>query len=650
MSFLAITVVPVAVLAWLTWRIFEQDRALAQQAVRDRLEQSANVIIAELERDVAELEASLGAANPAAIVQPRDDAVVVTFTSDGTTVQPRGRLPYYPAISTEAALIAFGPGEELEFHHRDYPGAIRVFQDLSQSQSPRQRGEALVRLARAQRKNGQLDDALATYTSLGALGDLPIAHVPAQLLALDSRCALLVELGRAEALRREATLLAEGLRENKWRLDRASYLLYSNRAHAWLGASDDGIADSVVREAILADAVTDLWNDWNSMSRGDFPVRSRLTRWVGDSAVLVFWSASGDSLRALVARPQFLAARHVASWDRQRVRVSLIDSEGRTISGEGKASGSQSVTRSTGESRLPWTVRVASINAEAELAQLAGRRGLLLSVLGVTALLTVLGGYLTVRATARELAVARLQSDFVSAVSHEFRTPLTSLRHLTELLATGAVQDEDRRGRYFAMLSSETERLHRMVEGLLEFGRIAAGRRTYEFERVDATSLVKESVADFNREIEHSGRRVEIGSRALPQPRQVRVDREAIGRAIRNILENAVKYSAPTASVLVSVREENDRIAIDVRDEGAGIPLNEQAVIFDQFVRGSAAQSLNVKGTGIGLSMVRHIVRAHGGEMSLTSEPGNGSTFTMVLPVAEGASGQNATLRAGSRS
>jgi signal transduction histidine kinase len=257
----------------------------------------------------------------------------------------------------------------------------------------------------------------------------------------------------------------------------------------------------------------------------------------------------------------------------------------------------------------------------------------LLAGLGVLLLVVCAGGYVVVRAVTRELAVARLQSDFVSAVSHEFRTPLTSLRHLTELLESGKVDTEDRRRQYYAVLARETERLHRMVEGLLEFGRLEAGRRQYEFEEVNPVQFVTDVVTDFRAEIESTGRHVEMNVADLgPQAPHVRVDREAIGRAIRNLLENAVRYSIAPAPVSVEVTREGKRVVIRVRDEGVGIPREEQAMIFDQFVRGSAARALNAKGTGVGLSMVRHIIRAHGGEISVRSEPGRGSTFSVVLP------------------
>jgi len=631
-SFLAITVVPVAVLAWLTWRIFEQDRALAQQTVRDRLEHSADLIVAALERDLVQLEDQLAQSPPALLLAPNDPAVIVTFAGDRIDASPAGRLPWYPTMSAASARprAVFDAGEELEFRQRDYDGAVRFFRELSHSKDPVVRGEALLRLARVLRKSGQSEGALAAYDTLAQLEHVIVAGVPAELLARDARGGLLSDLGRKDALTREATVMAEGLKAGRWRLDRASWLLYSRRAHEWLGESDEAATESAASSALAA-GVDRLWEEWRGTPSGI--VAQRRGMWnTGDGSVLVLWRGSRDTLTALVAEARFIKARYGDEWNKQQVRVTLSDSEG-SVMGVAPKPGMHAAVRSAADTRLPWTVRITSLDSSADLAQLAGRRSLLLSGLTLTALALILGGYLTVRATARELAVARLQSDFVSAVSHEFRTPLTSLRHLTELLESGAVGTEERRQKYFATLSRETERLHRMVEGLLEFGQMEAGKRNYEFAAADPVQLVETVVADFQSEITATGRRVELGADGLtPGMHRVRVDREAFSRALRNLLENAVKYSNAPAPVSVDLSGNGSRVAIRVRDQGAGIPTAEQSTIFDQFVRGSAAKSMNIKGTGVGLSMVRHIVRAHGGEITIESEEGRGSTFTVHLP------------------
>jgi signal transduction histidine kinase len=636
LSFVAVTIVPVATLVWLTTRIVRQDRALEQQTVRDRLERAADLIVATVERDLARFQGDLTTGLDSASAG-RADAISISFIGDRVIADPRARLLYYPATSpsrSEPSGAVFASAEALEFQRQNYSAAISALAPLAQSRDSLIRAGALLRLARNHRKNQQPDRALAAYDDLSKLGNLPVGGVPAELLAREARCALLAESKRAVELLREATALQGDLTRGRWRLDRASYLFYANRARQWVGGSSG--AEDETRLAI-AGAVDRLWSDWQRARRGEISIGERRILWIDSVPVTVLTRASRDTIVALVAGPSFIEWRLRQVSTRENVAVSLTDPEGHRLIGASPTPGFPHVIRTAQESHLPWTLLVASANSSAELGHLADRRRLLLVGLALTALLTFAGGYFTVRATARELAVARLESDFVSAVSHEFRTPLTSLRHLTDLLENDAVTSDERRRQYYAVMARETERLQRMVERLLDFGRMEAGRRDYAFERLNVEQLVDDVVGEFRADIGASGRRIErLPTTGAAQLRQVEVDREAIGHAVRNLLDNAIKYSAPPAAVRIVIREAGARVAIRVSDEGVGIPEEEQRMIFDKFVRGSASREMNVRGTGVGLAMVRHIVRAHGGDVAVESELGRGSTFTIVLPLARG--------------
>jgi len=207
---------------------------------------------------------------------------------------------------------------------------------------------------------------------------------------------------------------------------------------------------------------------------------------------------------------------------------------------------------------------------------------------------------------------------------------LTSMRQLSEILAFGRVPSEDRRQRYYETLVHETERLQRLVEKLLNFGGMEAGKRQYHFESLDTAPLVEHVAKEFERQIAGSGRLIELHGTASGC--RIEADREALSIALRNLVDNALKYSPDFPTVWVEWERENESVAIRVRDRGPGIPASERKQIFHKFVRGSAATSGGVKGMGVGLSMVHHIVRAHGGEVRVASEPGQGSTFTLLLP------------------
>jgi signal transduction histidine kinase len=206
------------------------------------------------------------------------------------------------------------------------------------------------------------------------------------------------------------------------------------------------------------------------------------------------------------------------------------------------------------------------------------------------------------------------------------------MRQLSEMLALGRVASEERRQLYYETLVSETGCLQRLIESLLNFGRMEAGARQYQFQEHDAVSIVESVVGDFAPQVAAAGKHIEFVKTATPL--WIEADFDAISVALRNLLDNAIKYSPGRPTVWVACGFDRDRVAIGVRDQGFGIPDSERRTIFKKFVRGSAAAMANVKGSGVGLAMVSHIVAAHGGELTVTSEVGRGSIFTMLLPAA----------------
>jgi signal transduction histidine kinase len=334
----------------------------------------------------------------------------------------------------------------------------------------------------------------------------------------------------------------------------------------------------------------------------------------------------------VLAGPDYIRSIWAQALRGQFVQGGLVDADRQLAVGSFGNDG-QRVVRTTDVTGLPWMLYVTSADPTADSAFIAWRRRLLLSGFVVLALVLVAGSYFITRSIARELAVTRLQSEFVSTVSHEFRTPLTSIRQLSEMLAKGRVPTDDLRQQSYDILSHESERLQRLVESLLDFGRIEEGAFTYRFERLDAASLVDDVVAGFREAASAQGFQVELQKTDTPAP--IRADRDALCLALRNLLDNAVKYSPECRTIWVETLPADRRLAIRVRDRGIGIPTSEQRTIFDKFVRGSVSRDAGIKGTGIGLTLARHIVDAHHGEIRVESAPGQGSTFTILLPLED---------------
>jgi signal transduction histidine kinase len=252
-------------------------------------------------------------------------------------------------------------------------------------------------------------------------------------------------------------------------------------------------------------------------------------------------------------------------------------------------------------------------------------------VLGALSLLLSGGIWLTFRNVSRQMELARLKSDFVSNVSHELRTPLSLIRLYAETLEMGRVNTEEKRQEYFRIIRKESERLSAMINNILDFSRIEAGRKEYDFRETDIADLVHNTLESYRYQIEQHGFTFEEEI-ADDLPR-LRVDREAIARSLLNLVNNSLKYSVNEKFLRVSLYRENGAVKLEVLDHGIGIPRGEQRRIFEKFYRSGDPLVNNTKGSGLGLSLVRHIVEAHQGEIRVDSAPGQGSRFIITLPI-----------------
>jgi len=233
----------------------------------------------------------------------------------------------------------------------------------------------------------------------------------------------------------------------------------------------------------------------------------------------------------------------------------------------------------------------------------------------------------------RELRLSRLKSDFVANVSHELKTPLALIRLFAETLELGRVPTEEKKKQYHGIINKESRRLTQLINNILDFSRIEAGRKEYRFRRADAGAVVRDVVDAYRFPIEHLGFTLELDvADDLPE---MEIDPEALSQALINLLNNAIKYSLEEKSIRVSARREGDRVRVTVKDRGIGIPKGEQKRIFEKFYRVESALVHTTKGSGLGLALVQHITEAHGGHVEVVSAPGEGSAFTLSLPVRE---------------
>jgi len=286
------------------------------------------------------------------------------------------------------------------------------------------------------------------------------------------------------------------------------------------------------------------------------------------------------------------------------------------------------------------SVRLKNLTAE----QFARRNFMInLSLWIVMTLALIAAVTLMLRTASREMKLTQMKADFVSNVSHELRTPLASIRVLAELLNLGRVNQPDRVREYGAYIESEGRRLTNVINNILDFSRIESGRKLFQFESCDLKELVNGTLDAFAVHLKQNGFTLsyEAPQNALPD---VVLDPDAIALALTNLLDNAIKYSGDMKEINVSVTQSDGFVAVAVSDRGIGIAADEQEKIFDKFYRVSTGLVHDVKGSGLGLSLVKHIVVAHQGKITLRSKPGEGSTFTIHLPVEDQQSEHQAGL------
>ncbi len=624
--FLCLMLILGGALGWLGWRLLEQDRALERQRLQERLELAADGVAAALQQSLAGLESYLTFIPSSGAEGPPDGVLILHVNKRIVNVFPPGGLLYYPIIpdAEEPPDATFAPGEALEYRRNDPARAAEVFRELARSPNPGVRAGALLRLGRNLRKIGHHEEALRAYDDLAQLGQTAVLGLPAELTAREARCTVLETIGKREELRQEASLMHSGLWSGRWRLLRPAWEFYVEEAQRWSGQNALQGREQIA--LALSAAVESIYGQWivDPESRG-----SRIQR-IETGPVFISWEGTSDRLAAVLADPAYLNKMWTEAVRSLRVQGALIDAEGQVMIGSFSQNGPQAV-RTARIAGLPGTLYVTGTDHGAGEPGFAGRRRLLLFGFGLLALVLLSGSYFITRSISRERTVARLQSEFVSAVSHEFRTPLTSLRQLSEMLSKGRIPTEGLRQKSYDILALESERLQRLVESLLDFGRIEARAYRYHYEDLNPVKLVGDVTAEFQEKAAAQGYHVELEIAGEYPP--IRVDREALSLALRNLLDNAVKYSPECRTVWVEMAREQGHVAIRVRDQGIGIPASEQKNIFKKFVRGAGSRTAHVQGTGIGLAMAWHIVEAHDGEIRLESEPGKGSTFTVLLPL-----------------
>ena len=331
----------------------------------------------------------------------------------------------------------------------------------------------------------------------------------------------------------------------------------------------------------------------------------------------------------LIAKEWIAAEMNLLSGTRL---VAILDEVARPVYGEPQPQTPFQYEASFGRTLYAWRIQitprnVAELRKQAETERLLGLLLVPVSTVIIAVGLSVL--WLSVRAERR---TSQLKSDFIANVSHELKTPLSLIRMFAELLATGKHKGEGMAREYAGIITRESDRLSHLIDNVLDFARLERGKASYRFAEGRLEEVVARALDVLRHRLEKE--KMRLGTDIEPALPPVRMDEDAMTLVLLNLVDNAVKYAGDGGEVSVRLRRAPGAVALTVSDRGAGISPDEQQRIFERFYRAESARTRNVRGSGIGLALVKHIAEAHGGRVEVESVPGNGSTFTVFVPVA----------------
>jgi len=314
-------------------------------------------------------------------------------------------------------------------------------------------------------------------------------------------------------------------------------------------------------------------------------------------------------------------------------KVNVVDDDGRVVFGPPLSKSDLIVAKRFPTTLYAWRLQVAP-TASSELADKARRRRLLeMSLLALSCVVVVAGVVALLLATAQERKLARLRGEFVANVSHELKTPLALVRMFGELLMTGRVASDEKQKQYLSIIVHESERLTALIENVLDFARVERGKAAYDFAHADVPAVVARAVDACRYRAETEGMRLE--TKVIEGAGDAVVDERALQLAVINLVENAIKYAPGTDVVKIEIAPNGgSHLEVRVIDRGPGIDPDDRERIFERFYRGKRAGERQVRGSGIGLSLVQHVVDAHGGEIVIEPTPGGGSTFVLRIPIS----------------
>jgi len=674
-------------LGYLAFRGIQNDQALLEKERLSTHRGISELIIKSIDEKLLDVDQSFidAIANQR---QPNDSELVGSIDSlkkEHPVVEELFLLETTGGIQLPVAKLLFGPdeslptssldtptsflrtGQQYEFQQNSYSDALASYQQgFDQASTPQVKGRLLIAIARVQEKLTLLREARKSYQAIAEdysqtrmASGIPLGVAAG--LELGS-----LSLATDEALSAIQTLMGlyQDLIEGKWALEESQYDFFASHVKKSIDElfSQDGLYSSpqpfketferLAEEEEKRRKITRRLLAFQANAAGNLQAQAR--RRVGnlDNGVKrVMLEIEGGTYLVSLLHPQIesqvdgvwglllnseqlktellqpLIKRHT---DSENVAWTVRGTDGQALLTSENPNGSITIKTSFVGNLPPWSLELAQPSSPLLETFLTSRQSVYFYIFLLLAGILVFGLTLTIRTVTHELELARMKSDFVSTVSHEFKSPVTSIRQVAEMLKAERVPSGERRQRYYDVLVEQSQRLSLLIENILDLSKMDEGSKQVKFEKLDLAPLLHEVVETFQHRVRDNGF---ILQEKIDGPLPVNVDRTAITQAMTNLIDNAIKYSGESKTIEVQAFVQDQDLIVAVQDFGIGINKEELDKVFERFYRGGDELTRTVKGSGLGLTLVKQVAEAHQGTVDVQSEPGRGSTFSIRLPI-----------------
>ncbi|MBN1388878.1 MAG: HAMP domain-containing histidine kinase [Bacteroidales bacterium] len=676
-SYALAIVLPCLILGFLALRGVKNDQALVEREQRNNLLESSRQIINETDEYLLAVEKSFtklidSIAVPYEIIftdSMLNDFIAENLAVAGIFYLPSGGTPYLlnnnllylpeDFISTADFMSSgkkqdiFENGWQIEYREHDYQKALRYYQGVLPGITQKQtRGEILNAIARIQKKLQLADEAIETYELIwNGCPDVMIQNkIPLGAVALLEKSLLCLAKKDSLAALNSVHLLMTQLQLPEWEMGYSDFSNFLSRADEIISlcANSDNIEIKSLVERIYS-----LQGDISSsLEHTDYlltfiqagetikqnPNGRRCKTMVnGNSYFFSLFPANGQRYWGLIINQDDVLNNSVYTSILKRTGASEFYWEVTGVNGELlMKSESSPEDIPPVYTVFPQTLPSWSLTLYPEssglLASLFGPgASIFLYIFIAIVLILAFGLFFTLQTVNNELNLSKMKSQFMSTVSHEFKSPLTSIRQMSEMLVQGRVPTRERQLKYHTTILKQSERLSHLIDNILDFSKMEEGQKLFNFEKSDIVPVVKNIVESFQNHTSEQGFNINF-SVFKPVPELV-FDHEAMEQVMHNLLDNACKYSGDSRKIDVKIEAKGNRVIVSVRDFGAGIKKEDHDKIFSRFYRAGEELTQTVKGSGIGLTIVKQLVEAHNGEILVDSEVGKGSAFIVTIPI-----------------